>query len=360
MPNKRKRSVEPPSTEKGTKSSPQRRPTRQTPVYPPPIPVSPKAIVKATPVPLPIVPGLTSPVQLQKPPAVNNTNNAATPQKRGRGRPRLSKGPASPSSGRRMSGVDTTGVGLGIFGKENLRPGDLAAPELAYQVPLPAQQLNKQSLHPSQRSPATRVDKMTPIAANAAVQSPKPTATATPTKKSKATTERPSLNGDRNIDMVVLGNLCFKTWYPSYYGKELLGDTSGSISRGSKADEPKTGGYQKKEKETVMLDRLYVCPHCFKYAKEIVTWWGHLRACQQRGKIPGTKVYTHPRGIRKVLVAHDGKAPGPKKRRGEGGAKYVEQVVKDEGEWSIWVVDGEADGVSSLLFTFYDRCDTDR
>lgn len=164
----------------------------------------------------------------------------------------------------------------------------------------------------------------------------------TPVPAPKPPVLEKKLSADRNIDMVVLGNLCFKTWYPSYYGKEVLGDTSGNSARGAKDYDAK----HHKKGETAMLDRLYVCPHCFKYAKEIVTWWGHLRACEQKGTIPGRKIYTHPRGVRKVLVAQE--RPGVKKRRGEG-VRYVEEVVRDEGEWSVWEVDGEVDGVSLNL-----------
>ncbi|PHH67933.1 hypothetical protein CDD83_6343 [Cordyceps sp. RAO-2017] len=95
-----------------------------------------------------------------------------------------------------------------------------------------------------------------------------------------------------------------------------------------------------------MLERLYVCPSCFKYAKELVAWRGHVRLCERRGHVPGTKIYVHPRGRRKVLVAHDGcRAPGAKRRRGDAGLRYVEEMVQDQGEWSIWEVDGEKDGL---------------
>lgn len=96
-----------------------------------------------------------------------------------------------------------------------------------------------------------------------------------------------------------------------------------------------------------MLERLYVCPSCFKYAKELVAWWGHVKLCQQRAHIPGNKIYVHPKGRRTVYVPQDGsRGPGQKKRRGEGNIRYIEEVVQDEGEWSLWEVDGEKDVVS--------------
>ncbi|CEJ94957.1 hypothetical protein VHEMI10461 [[Torrubiella] hemipterigena] len=282
------------------------RPTRQTPVYPPPIPThSPPKLVSATPVPLPVFP--TSPVQQVK--------KQPQPQKQQQSQRKKSG---------RMSGIVATSGG---FGKENIRPAaeEETPPQFGKQVQQQQQLLQQPQQQQQQRLPATRVERMIP-----------PSVTPVPAPKPPVVEKK--LSADRNIDMVVLGNLCFKTWYPSYYGKEVLGDTSGNSARGAKDYDAK----HHKKGETAMLDRLYVCPHCFKYAKEIVTWWGHLRACEQKGTIPGRKIYTHPRGVRKVLVAQE--RPGVKKRRGEG-VRYVEEVVRDEGEWSVWEADGEVDGL---------------
>ncbi|KAK0721511.1 acyl-CoA N-acyltransferase [Apiosordaria backusii] len=143
------------------------------------------------------------------------------------------------------------------------------------------------------------------------------TATATKTSDRKSATK--NTQTDRNIDKVVLGDICFKTWYPSYFGKEVLDNGSG------------------------ILDRLYVCPCCFKYSKELVAWWEHVQLCQAKNFIPGSKIYTHPKGQRTVL-----KASGPPPKSGRGrksnvAQKMVEEVVQDQGEWSIWEVDGEVD-----------------
>jgi hypothetical protein len=180
--------------------------------------------------------------------------------------------------------------------------------------------------------------------------------------------------------MVMLGDICFRTWYPSYYGKEVLGDISGNSSsaKGGQQQDGKTNGTTTttvqgaakdsdnnnangaktssggrrgdRDNNPPMLDRLYVCPCCFKYSKELVTWWEHVRVCERRGFVPGQKIYVHPKGKRTVLVPSG--QPVPKHGRGKRGGvgqKMVEEVVQDEGEWSIWEVDGETDVVSYNL-----------
>ncbi|KAG6118571.1 hypothetical protein E4U14_006684 [Claviceps sp. LM454 group G7] len=230
--------------------------------------------------------------------------------------------------------------------KENIRASDLVAPEITYHVPqspLPGRTLQSSLLRPHgpsalpprlERRPAPPV--VTPA------PPPKPPAL--------AVSEPGSPRADRNIDKVVLGNLCFRTWYPSYYGKEVLGDTSGNAtsSGGSKdGSQDSSNKNPRKEKDVQpMLERLYVCPGCFKYAKELLAWRGHVRICERSRSIPGKKIYTHPRGRRKVLTAQEGaKGPGTKRRRGDGSTRYTEEIVEDEGEWSIWEVDGEKNGL---------------
>jgi len=187
------------------------------------------------------------------------------------------------------------------------------------------------------------------------------TAALPPTRQQKQlntapTPEKPNSRSDRNIDKVVLGDICFRAWYPSYYGKEVLGDISGNSAK-SNANAGNAnaeigvqdGGaktFSRKERDGhPILDRLYVCPCCFKYSKELVTWWEHVRACELKGRIPGEKIYIHPRGKR-VLTAHAGQPPrGPKKKKGDPGTNTT-QLLQDEGEWSIWEVDGGQDVVS--------------
>lgn len=54
---------------------------------------------------------------------------------------------------------------------------------------------------------------------------------------------------DLNVRSVVLGDILFETWYPSFYPEELVGRE---------------------------LDRLNVCPWCFKYSKELMFYLAHL------------------------------------------------------------------------------------
>jgi hypothetical protein len=174
----------------------------------------------------------------------------------------------------------------------------------------------------------------------------------------KSRTERT----DRNIDKVVLGNICFRAWYPSYYGKDVLGEVAGNGTQGGKGStngvhgtqvnsDPKeaaSGGKapgRREREKSPMLDRLYVCPCCFKYSKELVTWWEHVQGCERMAFIPGKKIYIHPKDHGAVSVAS---APSPKVtrgKRGSFGAKVVEEKILNEGEWSVWEVDGEKDVV---------------
>jgi hypothetical protein len=154
----------------------------------------------------------------------------------------------------------------------------------------------------------------------------------TPRRRASATTipkPPPTPRADRNIDKVALGDICFKTWYPSYYSKEVLGDTSGNPGLREQGNGAKIGG-GKKEKEAV-LDRLYVCPCCFKYSKELVSWTEHVNYCQSLAYVPGTKVYTHPKQTARA------KRPA----RNDG-------LATDKGDWSVWEVDGERDAVSPI------------
>src|SRR5437762_103007 len=66
---------------------------------------------------------------------------------------------------------------------------------------------------------------------------------------------------DRTIQNVVLGDILFKTWYPSFYPESLINNS---------------------HSET---ERLYVCRWCFKYSKEIMPYMVHV-VCFPFASIP--------------------------------------------------------------------------
>lgn len=113
-----------------------------------------------------------------------------------------------------------------------------------------------------------------------------------------SSTSKPSAGStlERNVDNVVLGDILFRAWYPSRHVKEIVG--------------------REVVDEKEMLERLYVCKHCFKYSKELMGFVGHGKVCERRrggtaAMIPGRRIYSH----------------------GNSG-------------WSVWEVDGEVDTVS--------------
>ena len=219
---------------------------------------------------------------------------------------------------------------------------------------------------PPQQHTVGRSKSITISASIAQARQSPPDASAVAAGQNKRKPKNGRQQSDRNIDKVVLGNICFRAWYPSYYGKEVLGDGSGigHNAKGGKGGKvlggqgngigggkdaacgAKTHGRRDRDNPPI-LDRLYVCPCCFKYSKELVAWWGHVRVCERRGFVPGNKIYVHPKGSRTVLVPSGPASKPARGRRAMGGQRTVEEVVQDEGEWSIWEVDGENDVVSS-------------
>ncbi|CEF87391.1 hypothetical protein FGSG_06047 [Fusarium graminearum PH-1] len=342
----------PTSSDPQTKPTVARRATRQTPVLPP---VSSARTETAVPPPsiptlLSSSPNTTSPDQkrnrapiTRSRPSKAQSSTAAQDQAQSQSQisppvlrwaPLEQPGPAKRPPSATMTAVPPprpTAAGRPL--------SDLVAPEITYHVPHShTNSLQRPSALVRPHGPTAQPPRMLE-------RPPPPTVTPVhPPKPPPAPSVRPPLRTDRNIDKVVLGNMCFSTWYPSCYGKEVLGESSGHPAKsGSKEAGAKgqtTGGTS-----PPAVDRLYVCPSCFKYSKELVAWCHHVHVCERKAQIPGRKVYIHPQGRRKILVPYDNKASGPKRRKGEGNIRYVEELVQDEGEWSIWEVDGEKDGL---------------
>ncbi|TDZ46878.1 Males-absent on the first protein [Colletotrichum trifolii] len=392
----------PPPPSPTTAGSPDstRRATRQTPIPPPPIPpfanVSqskpqppfvaltperkgrlPLKKISETPIPIPVLP-TPSTSQSHHPPL---------------GKHPASSTPTPPRSNRRKSnsGTNSAAMGAARDAKENVRPVTLVAPKINYQAAQPPSHRTGGNLvrpspptcqppitshfRPAPRPisyqntpvpipvPPTPVPKSTPAPPRQPKQprapstTPKPTSTSTPVQaKPQAATsgpkvaDKPALRQDRNVDKVMLGNICFNAWYPSFYGKEALGDASAGAKGGSGSAKNPTAGdpanagaknAQRKGADTPMLGRLYVCPVCFKYSKELVMWHSHVRMCESTRTVPGRKIYSHPRGTRTVRK----ELPRPAGKKAGVAVKYTEEQVTDEGEWSVWEVDGEQEGL---------------
>ncbi|KAI1742333.1 acyl-CoA N-acyltransferase [Xylaria scruposa] len=173
-----------------------------------------------------------------------------------------------------------------------------------------------------------------------------------PSNKSKTPKPPGTPRSDRNIDTIVFGNTCFKAWYPSYYGKEVLGDVPANVGGAGAGGggNAKIGGGKR---DLPMLDRLYVCPCCFKYSKDMVPWWKHVQYCEKKAFVPGTKIYTHPRHSKTVSRLHasstsaspTGATKGKGKSRSDSSNESADVAMVNQGEWSVWEVDGEKDGL---------------
>lgn len=74
------------------------------------------------------------------------------------------------------------------------------------------------------------------------------TPAATPQTRTDVPIDTPRKNPDLDVRSVVLGDIHFKTWYPSFYPDELVGKR---------------------------LERLYVCQWCFRYTKDLGPYLTH-------------------------------------------------------------------------------------
>ncbi|KAI0814031.1 acyl-CoA N-acyltransferase [Xylaria sp. FL0064] len=199
---------------------------------------------------------------------------------------------------------------------------------------------------PSQRPARPMPAPASPSSAAPTSSAMTPTPKRTPSNKNKVSKPPGTPRSDRNIDQVVFGNTCFKAWYPSYYGKEVLGDVSANVGGGN----AKMGGG--KRDHPSMLDRLYICPCCFKYSKEMVPWRKHVRYCEAKAFVPGTKIYTHPRHSKTIRIPRmnstEASPTGTAKNKGKSksdGSDQSADTAMSEGEWSVWEVDGGKDGL---------------
>lgn len=106
----------------------------------------------------------------------------------------------------------------------------------------------------------------------------------------------PSRASNLKIQHVILGDVLFKTWYPSYYPEELVGRD---------------------------LDRLYVCQWCFKYCPDLVPFLAH------RVRIPtsGFEGSDADHGQQKLCHARGASPPG--------------QLIYSRDDYAIYEVDGE-------------------
>lgn len=196
------------------------------------------------------------------------------------------------------------------------------------------------------------------VTISSATQSPPRHAKKVAPAKQNLDQKRPGII-DRNIDKVVFGNVCFSTWYHSPYGTEALGELSGNSANANGVNGIQDGGSKeealsnpnRKTKEE-RLDRLYVCPSCFKYSKELVPWWQHVHQCERRGHVPGRKIYTHPQVRVRPMPTYGThttgaipKGPGRKRKASDAALYSFEEDAENQGEWSIWEVDGEEEGL---------------
>ncbi|KAF2457579.1 acyl-CoA N-acyltransferase [Lineolata rhizophorae] len=73
------------------------------------------------------------------------------------------------------------------------------------------------------------------------------------------------VGAEPNVQSVVLGDMLIRAWYPSFYPEELV---------------------------DARTERLYTCPWCFRYSKELMPYLGHMNTCpvKQNGP-PGEPIY---------------------------------------------------------------------
>lgn len=131
------------------------------------------------------------------------------------------------------------------------------------------------------------------------------------TSSPKTIKRKASLPGpERNIDNVVLGDILFKTWYPSFYPDELVG----------------------RER----AERLYVCRWCFRYSKELMPYLGHV-VCRRQWEGLGnwdSKLIPHVCSQRVCKLRE---------------SLPLGRMIWAKGCYSVWEVDGEEHKVRMIV-----------
>lgn len=82
----------------------------------------------------------------------------------------------------------------------------------------------------------------------------------------------------RNIDQVVLGDLCFQTWYHSPYPDTVVYGEHYHTPRPALHEDHTRNGHAEIVAAPV-IDRLYVCAYCFRYTRHTADYVGHLSCC---------------------------------------------------------------------------------
>ncbi|PQE19331.1 histone acetyltransferase protein [Rutstroemia sp. NJR-2017a BVV2] len=159
---------------------------------------------------------------------------------------------------------------------------------------------------------------------------------------------------ERNIKEVVFGDICFKSWYSSWYPREIIGMNhgaggagelggghvgSGGVTKGNKSGNGKGNGKGSAgaAASATQVERLWVCGWCFAYSLSKGEMGVHREVCRRRVEgPPGRRIYVH------AERSGDGDEVGD----GDG----MDREGEEKGEWSVWEVDGEEEVVSFLSF----------
>jgi hypothetical protein len=87
----------------------------------------------------------------------------------------------------------------------------------------------------------------------------------------------------RNVREVVLGNLCFETWYFSPYPDNIIKGPRAKSTDTAVQNLTTLGGDGIKQ-DGIVCERLYVCPLCFRYTPDEVNYAQHIMFHQDKQK----------------------------------------------------------------------------